>query len=224
MAGGGLGRRRLVAAALAAVLGLAGVSMVGYALEHQQVAPQPSVADTGSLSLPELKALPAPQPVLAPRIAAGLPRAEPSSIRIPAINVTSPVNVVGLNPDKTMAVPQPGPLYDQAAWYRYSPTPGEIGPSVIIGHIDSAKNGPSVFFKLGELKPGQRIQVTRSDGTTPTFEVDSVHSYPKDAFPQQAVYGDTNYAALHLITCGGSFDRQTRQYLNNTVVFAHLVR
>ncbi|MDQ2883286.1 MAG: class F sortase [Actinomycetota bacterium] len=220
---GGLGRRRLVAVALAAVLGLAGVSMVGYALEHQQVAPQPSVADTGPLSLPELKALPAPQPALAPRITAGLPRAEPTSIRIPAINVSSPVNVVGLKPDKTMAVPQPGPLYDQAAWYRYSPTPGEIGPSVIIGHIDSAKNGPSVFFNLGELKPGQRIRVTRSDGTTPTFEVDSVHSYPKDAFPQQAVYGDTDYPALRLITCGGSFDRQTRQYLNNTVVFAHLV-
>lgn len=216
-------RRRLVAAAVAAVLGLAGVSMVGYALEHQQVAPQPSAADTGPLSLPELTVLPAPQPSLAPQMAAGLPRAEPTNIRIPAINVSSPVNVVGLNPDKTMEVPQPGPRYDQAAWYRYSPTPGEIGPSVIIGHIDSAKNGPSVFFNLGKLKSGQRIQVTRTDGTTPTFEVDSVHSYPKDAFPQQTVYGDTDFAALRLITCGGSFDRQTHQYLNNTVVFAHLV-
>ncbi|PZS39245.1 MAG: class F sortase [Pseudonocardiales bacterium] len=154
---------------------------------------------------------------------AGLSRAEPTSIRIPAINVSSPLNAVGLNPDKTMEVPQPGPLYDQGAWYRYSPTPGEIGPAVIIGHIDSAKNGPSVFFNLGKLKAGQRIQVTRSDGTTPTFEVDSVHSYPKDAFPQQTVYGDTDYVALRLITCGGSFDKKTHQYLNNTVVFAHLV-
>ncbi len=154
--------------------------------------------------------------------AALLPAARPTSLHIPAINVSSAVNSVGLNPDHTMEIPHPGPLYDQPAWYRYSPTPGERGPSVIIGHVDSAKGGPSVFFTLGALKPGQRIEVARIDGTTAAFAVDSVESFPKDSFPVRDVYGDTDHAALRLITCGGSFDERTHSYRNNIVVFAHL--
>ncbi len=137
--------------------------------------------------------------------------------------MSSPVNSVGRNPDNTMEVPQPGPHYDQAAWYRYSPTPGEIGSSVIIGHVDSAKEGPSVFFTLGALKPGQRIDVNRADGTTVAFEVDSVQSFPKSSFPSGTVYGDTDYAALRLITCGGRFDKVTGNYVDNIVVFAHIL-
>jgi sortase (surface protein transpeptidase) len=200
-------RRRLVPAVLAVVLGLGGASMVGYAVTHQQVAPQPSAAAAGP---------PGPHP-------AALAAAIPVSIRIPAIKVSAPVNSVGLNPDHTMEVPHPGPLYDQPAWYRYSPTPGEIGPAVIIGHVDSAKGGPSVFFTLGALKPGQRVEIARTDGSTTVFDIDSVKSYPKDSFPTRTVYGATDYAALRLITCGGSFDRKTGNYRDNIVVFAHLV-
>lgn len=68
--------------------------------------------------------------------------------------MSSPVNSVGFNPDRTLEIPAPGPLYDQAAWYRESPTPGQLAPSVIIGHVDSAKHGPSVFFDLARLAPG----------------------------------------------------------------------
>lgn len=213
-------RSRLVAAALAVVLGLGGASMINYAVEHQQAAPQPALAAADPQG-PEPGA-PAPPSAALPR-ATVLPAATPTSIDIPAINVSSPVNSVGLNPDNTMEVPHPGPLYDQPAWYRYLPTPGEIGPSVIIGHVDSAKGGPSVFFKLGELEPGQRIEVARADGTTAAFEVDSVESFPKDSFPLRTVYGDTDHAALRLITCGGSFDKGTGNYRNNIVVFAHLL-
>ncbi|MGA9309164.1 MAG: class F sortase [Pseudonocardiaceae bacterium] len=212
-------RRRLVAATFAVLLGLGGASMVGYALEHQEVAPQPSLAAAGPQSAhptaPSLRAAPVRTPVL--------PASTPTSIHIPAIKVSSPVNSVGLNPDHTMEVPQPGPHYNQAAWYRYSPTPGEIGPAVIIGHIDSAKEGPSVFFRLGALKAGQQIEVGRADGTTATFQVDSVASFSKHSFPTHTVYGDTDFAALRLITCGGSFDRSTGNYVDNIVVFAHLL-
>ncbi len=207
-------RSRLVAAILAVVLGLGGASMVSYAVTHQQIAPQPSLTAADPQG---------PQSLVAPvPSAAALSAARPTFIHIPAINVSSPVNSVGLNPDHTMEVPHPGPFYDQPAWYRYSPTPGERGPSVIIGHIDSAKGGPSVFFTLGALKPGQRIEVARIDGTTAAFGVDSVESFPKDSFPVRDVYGDTDHAALRLITCGGSFDERTHSYRNNIVVFAHL--
>lgn len=152
-----------------------------------------------------------------------MPASPPVSIRIPAIGVSSVVNEVGLNPDGTVEVPQPGPRYNQAAWFSGSPTPGEAGPSVILGDIDSAEDGPSVFFDLGGLKSGQQVRVDRADHTVTTFEIDTVKSYPKAEFPQQTVYGYTAQPSLRLITCGGSFDRGTRQYRDNTVVFAHLV-
>lgn len=214
-------RWRLTAIVIAAVLALAGASAIGYAVSDQQSAQAPAVSASSSpLTSPGPTALP---PTAAPATGRGLPASPPVSIRIPAIGVSSVVNEVGLNSDGTMQVPQLGPQYDQAAWFRGSPTPGEAGPSVIVGHVDSARDGPSVFFDLGGLKPGQQVRVDRADHTVTTFEIDAVESYPKSAFPQQTVYGYTAQPSLRLITCSGSFDRGTRQYRDNTVVFAHLV-
>ncbi|MCY7402624.1 MAG: class F sortase [Nocardioides sp.] len=145
----------------------------------------------------------------------------PAEIRIPAIGVTSQVTQIGLNPDGTLAVPQPGPDYDKAAWYEGSPTPGQTGPSIIEGHVDSAKNGPSVFYDLGKLTPGATIDITRQDGSVVTFVIDEVTEFPKDAFPTERVYGNVDRPELRLITCGGEFDSKRGRYVNNTVVFAH---
>lgn len=149
--------------------------------------------------------------------------APPARITVPSIDVVSAVNPVGLNRDGTLEVPAPGPLYDQAAWYRGSVTPGERGPSVILGHVDSAKNGPSVFYRLGEMRPGETFTVARADNAVLTFRVDSVRSYPKNDFPTLTVYGATDRPEIRLITCGGDFDSAARSYRDNTVVFAHLV-
>ena len=169
-----------------------------------------------------------PLPTTPPTAAAG-PRQQPAtgsppaSITIPAIDVSSPVDSVGLKPDGTLEVPVPGPAYDHAAWYRGSPTPGRVGPSVVLGHVDSAANGPSVFYDLGRLRPGDRITVTSADRSSRTFAVDAVRSFPKDEFPSLEVYGDTAGPELRLITCGGDFDDAARSYRDNTVVFARLV-
>jgi sortase (surface protein transpeptidase) len=122
-----------------------------------------------------------------------------------------------------LEVPAPGPYYDDAAWYEHSSTPGAIGPAVIIGHVDSAANGPSVFFHLRDLRPGQEILITRADGLVAVFRVDGVGAYPKLDFPTQLVYGETDHAALRLITCGGTFDRATGHYQDNIIVFASLI-
>jgi sortase (surface protein transpeptidase) len=108
-----------------------------------------------------------------------------------------------------------------AAWYKYSATPGQIGASVIEGHVDS-QTGPAVFFRLGALRPGDTIAVTLADGVTAVFKVSGVREYRKDNFPDRLVYGKTNYAALRLVTCGGAFDYATGHYLSSTVVFATL--
>lgn len=145
------------------------------------------------------------------------------AIDIPAIGVHSKLQYLGLDQNGALEVPAPGPLYDEAAWYKYSPSPGSRGPAIISGHVDSVRDGPSVFFKLGALRPGDNVMVVRADGLVATFRVDGVRVYPKDEFPTQLVYGNTDYAALRLLTCGGPFDRPTGHYVDNVIVFASLV-
>jgi sortase (surface protein transpeptidase) len=152
-----------------------------------------------------------------------LPSSKPIALDIPAIGVHSALQHLGLTAQQTLQVPAPGPSYNDAAWYKYSPTPGSVGPAVILGHVDSAAQGPSVFFRLGDLRPGERLLVIRADGLAAGFVVNGVRRYPKDRFPTRLVYGNTDHAALRLITCGGPFDHATGRYLDNIVVFASLV-
>lgn len=223
--------------------------MVGYALAQQQEPPRlpaagpapartPPAVTTGLPASPDAPPAPAvpaadraappaptapPAPAAAPAAGPVLGPARPTVVSIPSIDVTSPVNEVGLQSDGSMQVPQPGPLYDQAAWYGGSPTPGELGASVIIGHIDSYDDGPSVFYRLPALRPGEQVHVDRADGTRATFQVDTVEAFAKAAFPLEAVYGATPEPTLRLITCGGAFDEKTKSYRDNIVAFAHLV-
>lgn len=159
----------------------------------------------------------------ASRSDAGATAPLPTAVRIPAIDVRSDLITVGLNPDGTLEVPQPGPDYDKAAWFDGSPRPGEVGPSVIEGHVDSARGGPSVFYSLGALTPGDQVEVARQDGSRVVFAVREVRVYPKDEFPTYEVYRNTSGPELRLITCGGEFDRSTGHYRDNTVVFAEQV-
>ena len=144
------------------------------------------------------------------------------SVAIPAIGVRSPLLRLGLNPDGTIQVPDLATSADEAAWYKYSVTPGQIGTAVIEGHVDS-EVGPAVFFRLGALHPGDHIDVTLADGMTAVFRVTGVREYTKADFPTEMIYGPTNYSSLRLVTCGGTFDYATGHYLSSVVVFASLV-
>jgi hypothetical protein len=196
-------------ALVAGVLLLAiGAAAVGFAVSAQQHAPQPSRATAGVLG-------PAGR-------GPSLSRSLPVSVNIPAIGVSSTLLHLGLNSDGTMQVPSLTTSADVAAWYKYSATPGQIGASVIEGHVDSYR-GPAVFFRLGALRPGDAVDVTLADGITAIFRVTGVREYLKSNFPAKSIYGATGYAALRLITCGGTFDYATGHYLSSTVVFASLV-
>lgn len=146
----------------------------------------------------------------------------PVSLEIPALRVRTSLVQLGLTSTGTLQVPS-GADYDRAGWYKYSPTPGSIGPAVIAGHVDSARRGPSVFFGLAGLRNGDVVRVARSDGTVALFAVDTVRRYAKAQFPTQLVYGNTSNAVLRLITCGGTFDRQRGSYRDNIIVTATLV-
>jgi hypothetical protein len=169
---------------------------------------------------------PAPAPSAAGTVGAAakgpaLRRSVPVSVSIPEIGVRSKLLSLGLNPDGTFAVPSLVTSADEAAWYKYSVTPGQVGAAVIEGHVDSYQ-GPAVFFRLGALRPGNQIDVTLADGITAVFRVTGVREYPKDKYPAEMIYGPTDYAALRLITCGGDFDYATHHYLSSVVVFAVL--
>lgn len=215
-----------MASAATAVLTLGGIGAVAAGCASQESAPQPTAAAEHPSSAPAPQGLPGPSQQAAP--ARGkphtltLPASKPTAVSIPAINVQSSLLRLGQNPDGSIEVPQMGPNYNKAGWYKYSPMPGELGPSVILGHIDSAKEGPSVFFRLGALKPGDTASVTRADGTVAVFTVDRVEQYPKSDFPTLKVYGNTDTAQLRLITCGGDFNQAKGSYESDTVVYAHL--
>lgn len=148
-----------------------------------------------------------------------LDRSEPTRLKINKIGLDSPVGTVGKNADKTIEVPK---STDLAGWYRYSPTPGELGPAIIVGHVDSYK-GPAIFWRLRELVPGDVIEVSRTNGTPARFKVDAVKQFSQKDFPTQEVYGNIDHAGIRLITCGGVYDRNTNRYSHNTVVYGSLM-
>lgn len=160
----------------------------------------------------------APNPDITP---AGLPRSTPTTITIPRIGVNAEIMTLGMNPDGTVEVP-PLDQAMKAGWYSPGPSPGEAGNAVIVGHVDSAKIGPAVFFNLGALQKGDTINVARQDGSTATFTIDEVKSYPKTAFPTELVYGPSDKPSLRVVTCGGQFDQNAGSYLNNIIALATL--
>lgn len=142
----------------------------------------------------------------------------PKRLTIPMINLSASVVPIDLQPDGSLAAPE---NFSLVGWYTGGTTPGQPGPSVIVGHVDSHL-GPAVFFRLHELVPGQSILIETVNDTFLTFIVERIEQHHKGRFPTAEVYGSTNQRALRLITCGGEFDRAAGSYRDNIVVFASL--
>lgn len=237
-------RRVQILGVAGAVLLIAGIVAVVIAARAQQSAPQPPPGAASPVQVVPTRATSAPGSTAAPSAPSAVPstspnrrsgggRSEPTRgpilsrslpvrLRVPAIGVDSTLKKIGLNDRGEIATP---PLVrdSHAYWLTVSPTPGQLGPATIIGHVDSAAYGPGVFFKLGDMRQRDKIYVTRSDGVTATFEVERVVEYSKSHFPTQAVYGNLDHAGLRLITCGGAFDSAINSYESNIVVYASLV-
>lgn len=179
----------------------------------------PHTASSGAPSAPRIAPLPnGPEgPAHAAPPAAGA--APPVHLQVPSIGVDSDLEPLGLLPDKTLKSPS---LFERAGWYAGGVRPGDPGPAVIAGHVDSV-SGPAVFFRLRTIAVGASVAVKQSNGATVHFVVDSVREYPKNKFPTEAVYGPTPLPELRLITCTGDFDYAARSYLDNLVASAHRV-
>ena len=200
------------AAAIIAAAGIVavGCGVAGLLLTHHG---SPGLRPTGLVA-----ALPVPTGTIAapPVPTQASPVAEPVELTIPEIAVSTRLTHLGLTSSGALQVP---PTTAIAGWYTGSSRPGAIGPAIIDGHIDSYQ-GPGIFFRLVNLRPGDQVYIRRADGTLVVFRVTKVQTYLKDHFPTQAVYGPTPDAELRLITCGGAFDSATGHYLSNVVVYA----
>ncbi|MGK4580152.1 class F sortase [Kitasatospora sp. HPMI-4] len=144
----------------------------------------------------------------------------PTRLRIPAIGVDAPFTQLAAQASGEITPPAAD---DQnlVGWFNGSVSPGEHGTSVVIGHVDT-KTGPAVFVGLSELPQGSEVEITRDDGVTVTYVVDTIEAFAKDRFPDDLVYGESDDAQLRLITCGGAYDRNVMDYTENVVAFAHL--
>lgn len=202
----GLGRRRARAATL--LLLAAAVTACSDGLSE-------TTSPTTAVRSPSFAG---PRPLESAVAPASMARSRPVRVRIPAIGVNTRLIGLGLRADGAMEVPPNG---FPAGWYTGAPTPGEIGPAIIAGHVHWAGR-PGVFAALGRLKPGNLVEVSRKDGSTAVFRVTKVQQFTKKMFPTALIYGDIDVAGLRLITCGG-FDPKARTYESNTVAFAELL-
>jgi Sortase domain len=165
--------------------------------------------DVPPLSRPAASGAPASQ---APPVVV----ARPTVVAIPAVDLTARLVPLGLDEDGAL---EPPVDFDVAGWYADGPEPGEPGPTVIAGHVDSYV-GPAAFYRLGDVSRGDDVLVTGADGTTLRYVVERVEQHAKTAFPTDEVYAPTDGSALRLITCGGAFDHDAGHYDDNVVVFA----
>jgi hypothetical protein len=175
-------------------------------------------AEGPPVGAPQVDAPPRPEPV-EPRQdehARQGPVSPPTGVDIVRIGVSSGLIDLDLDDRGHLEVPQDPAV---AGWWIGGPRPGQAGPAVIVGHVDSV-DGPAVFHGLPRLEAGDEIVVHRADDTEVRFAVERVERWPKDAFPTDAVYRDADGAELRLITCGGRFDRASLRYLDNVIVFA----
>lgn len=141
----------------------------------------------------------------------------PTRVRVPDIQVDSDLIYTNLNSDGTIETPSVHSP-KQASWFKGSPRPGDVGPAIVLGHVDGDRQ-QGVFYRLRQLKVGSQITIDREDRSTISFTVYKVVHADKDHFPTDLVYGNTDDSQIRLITCGGVFNRSERSYEDNIIVF-----
>ncbi|MDQ3423474.1 MAG: class F sortase [Actinomycetota bacterium] len=242
-------RARTIASLVAAVLGVVGLVAVGSALLSQQPAPPtppqtagdaltgpaagPPTSSSSDEPTPSTSNKPTPsvsdeprerreQPPQKPATQTQTPLeldySEPVRLDIPALDVSTTMEDLGLSHDGTMEVPVDP---DKAGWFTPSVPPGVVGASVIAGHVTWDQE-PVVFFRLGDLRSGDEVEVLRADGQTAVFTVQRIGQFAKSEFPTAQVYDRPSRPGLRLITCGGAYDEVNNRYLDNVVVWASL--
>ncbi len=214
---------RAIVTIVAGLLALVGaVTVVVAVSRHNSPPPKPVASAAGNIASPTTTtSVPIPGGLTPSSVApkpTGLGFSPPAEITVPSLGIDSTLVRLDRNADGSVEVPT---SFHVAGWYEHSVSPGQVGPSVILGHVDS-KSGPGIFYKVGLLQPGAKVVVKRDDGKLVNYVITGVRQYPKTGFPTIDVYGDTAVPTIRLITCGGAFDSATGHYVSNIVAFGQL--
>ncbi|MFJ9581410.1 class F sortase [Streptomyces sp. NPDC101191] len=174
----------------------------------------PTTGDIAAVGRPPGAPLPPARTPLAPL--------EPRRVEIPSLGISAPVVARGLDADGAIE-PPPYEMPHTVGWYGAGVRPGAPGPALLVGHVDT-ETRPAVFYGLSAARPGATVAVTRSDGSVAEFTIDDVQVHPRADFDARRAYGPhvPDRAELRLITCGGTFDRESGAYSANVVVSAYL--
>lgn len=221
----------LGAGALALAIGTVGIATAGSGMHVESVGARPAVAAEAPLASSPGSTTPdaddaqdssSPYRTLERVDATALPRPDrtprPVQIRIPAIDVRTAVDVVGLDAAGQVQVPED---VSRAGWYRFSSKPGSgEGSTVIVAHVDGVDQGAGVFYDLRKVRPGDTVTLTRADDRTMTYEVVAREVFDKDRVPLRELFSRSGPERLTLITCGGPFDPASLEYTDNVVVTA----
>lgn len=209
----GTARQVALGALAAAVVGGALAAAVAMAPAHPRPAPASVATPAAKANAFAAGGLQDPS-VVAPVADVG----RPVAVRIPSLGVSSSLEELSVGPSGALTAPVD---YDRAGWYADGPAPGEIGPAIIAGHVDST-TGPAVFYRLAELKVGDEVIVDTDTARSLTFTVTARTQSAKAAFPTAEVYSNVPRPEVRLITCAGVFERSVGHYTDNLVVFAAL--
>ncbi|MET9049813.1 class F sortase [Streptomyces rhizosphaericola] len=146
----------------------------------------------------------------------------PRTVRVSSVGIDAPVVPRGLDKDGAID-PPPYDLPQTAGWYGKGTRPGAEGAALLVGHVDT-ETEPAVFYGLSTVRPGEKVEVVRDDGSVAEFTVDDVQVVTRERFDAGKAYGPrvAGRAELRLITCGGTYDRKSRSYSANVVVSAYL--
>lgn len=203
-----LGRAALAVVALASLVAFAALTTGSVPVDRTR-AGVTAGRDTG------WRAVPPAWPVTGSVAGGNLLLPAPTRLRIPALGIDAPLEILRLDPTGALEVPRD---FARPGWYADGTSPGDIGPAVIAGHVDSWR-GPAIFSRLRELRAGDLVEVARGDRWI-DFRVVATRQYAKTRFPTAEVYGPTPDPELRLITCGGGFDDSRRSYVDNVVTYA----
>lgn len=141
----------------------------------------------------------------------------PVALHIPSLRIDAKVVPVSVGQDGALGVPDDP---SRVGWWAKGPAPGDpTGTAVIDGHVDSAATGPGALFHLRDIKVGAEVVVDAQGGPI-HFRIAATREYAKASLPWQKIFDQSVRGRLVIVTCGGEFNSQTRNYLDNIVAYA----
>lgn len=182
------------------------------------VTPTATIRPTRSSSGLVPSPTPAPTETPTPTPVPPTPTPEPPANRfvIPIVGIRAVVETQGL--DANMVMQEPDDPF-QVAWYDFTAQPGTPGNTVFAGHVDHIRVGRAAFWNLSNVRIGDIMEYHSIDGPVYRYKVTRITTQ-NASDPANDFVAPTAVETMTVITCAGSFDRNSRSYNQRLIVQA----